>query len=182
MSDIEKSSELYAEGDELAKIAVHSKMAIDQLRTIYQMVKVKPLVPMLPLTLVRAHIKRQIVRVSGRAAFRKILELIDKYRNDRKALEEILAYSLYLYDFHRQEKVINMIESTMPIIRRLLEKHRLKLYDIWIRRARGNVAEIEVIVDRDRVDKRRIASEIRDAIMKKSGIYDLSLKIWIEST
>jgi len=181
MNKFEKSKELYEEGDKLAKIAVRTGMALDQLRKIHQMIKVKPLVDMVSLELVCAHARRQMIRVPGRAAFRKILEIINKYREDRKAIEEILTYSIYLYDFYRNEKVLNLIEVAISDMRGILRRYGLKLYDVYPKRVRGNFAEMVIITDKPPRDSARVAYDVKKVLLKKARTHNLNLKIWVKS-
>jgi len=177
----EKDRELFMEGEELAKIAVRSKMALDQLRKIYQMIRERQLIKTWPLEFVRAHIKRQMTRVSGRRGFNRILELMDKYKKDRKSLEQILAYSILLYDFYRNKHILDLIEAAEPAIRETLRKHGLSLYDLWPKHVRGNFVEIAVIIDKYPSDLGRLIMEIRNAFRKTGKISRLNLKIRIES-
>lgn len=181
MGNMEKEKSLFAKGEDLAKTIVHSRMALDQLRKIYQMVRVRPLFKPQPLEFVRAHIRRQITRVSGRAGFKRILELIDEYEDDRESLERILAYSILLYEFYRNEYVLNLIEEAEPLIREVLRKHNLNLYDIWPKHIRGNFVEVVVITDKHPRYMGKVIMEIRDAFRKTGKSFRFNLKIRIES-
>jgi len=69
---------LKMEGENLAKIAVDSRMGAKQLQTLYRLAKTKPL------AYVEAYVQRQIARalaggVRGYEGFVKALELLRKY-------------------------------------------------------------------------------------------------------
>ncbi|MEM3183385.1 MAG: hypothetical protein QXL87_02875, partial [Nitrososphaerota archaeon] len=84
----ERERELKLEGEGLAKIAVDSGMGAKQLQTLYKLVRTNPL------PFVEAYIKRQIGReVRGLNGFLKILDLCQKYANDRVSLERVLLYA-----------------------------------------------------------------------------------------
>ncbi|MBC7130573.1 hypothetical protein H5T51_05060 [Candidatus Bathyarchaeota archaeon] len=171
-----KSKELYLDGEGLARLAVNSKMSKDQLRKIYQMVKVKPLIVPISLQKIVAYIQRQMIRVPGRVAFKRILELIDKYENDRKSLEEVIGFAIYLYEYFSAYEILQVIESAIPLINDLIRRYGGTLYDVRPKHIKGSFVEVEVIVSRKPRDDWRLSSEIERVLINTSRDQGLNLK------
>jgi hypothetical protein len=167
------------EGDELARICVESGMGVDQLRKIYQLVRVRPLLDVKSLEYVQVYVQRQMTRVRGRAGFKKVLELIDKYGSVRKELEKILMFALMLYGFHREKPVLDLLEVAEPVIREVIERHGAEYRETKIK-LRGNLAVVAVKTWSFRSNRGVAANEIRHALKSKSEFSNLDVKVWIE--
>lgn len=171
---------LKSEGDELAKITVESRMAADQLRKIYQLVRVRPLLKTMPLEYVQVHVQRQMVRVRGHAGFKRVLELLGKYKTNRETLERVLMYALMLYDYHRNKPVLDLVEVAEPIIQAIIKRHSAQFNGMNIK-LRGNLAVVTVRVRRFYGSRPALANEIQRALKEKRAFSDLNVKVWIES-
>ena len=172
--------ELYNEGEELARIAVSSGMAIDQLRKVYDMVKVRPLIEPVPLPYVHAYIKRQMFRVRGRSAFKRILNLLDKYGDKRELIAKILEYTLLLYEPYRNKPVLDLIESAEPLIRGILRKRNLKLADIFGKLFGVNFIELRIKIDGYCHEKGPLIAEIQRALRGIRKFSNFRMRVRIE--
>lgn len=166
---------LKMEGEELARIAVDSGMGAKQLQTIYRLVKTKPL------AYVQAFVKRQIGRdVKGFAAFMKVLELLEKYEDNKTSFEKVLMYGVMLYDYCEKVPIINLKLTGEPVIKRIVEKHGVR-YEGTTMKRRGNSLEITVKTGRFYRNPKALAMEIERALKSKEDFSDLNMKVWIES-
>jgi len=172
--------ELYREGEKLAKTAVSSGMAVEQLRKIYDMVKIRPLIKPVPLQYIHAHTRRQMSRVKGRSAFKMILNILDKYKDDREAIAKILEYALLLYDPYRNKPVLDLIDSVEPMIRKIVTRHGLRLSDIYGRFIGRNLVELRIKIDGYCRDKASLAAEIQRLLQSNREFSDFRIRIWID--
>lgn len=89
--------ELKTKGEELAELAVKSELGAAQLRDVYYMSKTKSL------PFVEAFIQHQINRVSGRAAWEMMLDLLKDSGEDKERFSRILMYANMLRDFKERQ-------------------------------------------------------------------------------
>lgn len=155
-------------------------MAADQLRKIYELIRVRPLLKTRPLEYVQAHVQRQMVRVRGRAGFKKVLELLDKYGSNREALEKVLMYAVMLYDYYKKKPFLDLMEIAEPIVQGVIRRRGAVYRDMRIK-LRGSFAEVVVRTRGFHGNPRPIAIEIQRALKAKSEFSNLNLKVWIES-
>ena len=169
----EKSLKL--EGEELARVAVSSRMGAKQLQTIYRLVKTRPL------AFVEAFVQRQIGReVRGFAGFVKALEILKKYGGNRGALEKVLMYAVMLYDYCEKEPVLKLKAVGEPIIKQVVEGRGVEFEGATMR-LHGRNVEINVRVRRFYGNPKALAMEIEKALKAKEEFSNLNLRIWIES-
>ncbi|MEM2092136.1 MAG: hypothetical protein QXR59_02485 [Candidatus Bathyarchaeia archaeon] len=170
----EKERNLKLDGEDLAKIAVNSGMGAKQLQTVYKLVRTRPL------PFVEAYIQRQIGReVRGLNGFLKMLELYQKYANDRVSLERVLLYANMLYDYFEKQPTLKLKAACEQSIKNIVEGHGLT-YDGVSMNLRGKDLEVKVKVRGLHGPPKPLAMEIERALKGKSDFASLNLKVWIE--
>jgi len=166
---------LKSEGENLAKVAVDSRMGAKQLQTLYRLVKTRPL------AFVEAFVKRQIGRgVSGYNGFVKVLELLEKYEGERSSLEKVLMYAVMLYDYCEKEPTMKLKSVADPIVRRIVEEKGCNYNGVDMD-FQGRKLRVNVIVRRFHGNPKALASEIESALKAKEEFSSLNLRVWIES-
>ena len=161
-------------GEELARVAVDSNMGAKQLQTIYRLVKTKPL------AYVEAHLKRQLGReILGKAGFKKTLEILRDYRDDRAALEKTLMYANMLYDYVRRKSAIDLEVSVEPIIKRVLSRSGVEYRGVRIELS-GSNCRIEVKTARFYGNPGQLAGEIRKELSRNEKFSGLNLNLRIK--
>lgn len=170
----DKERRLKLEGEELAKITVDSGMGAKQLQTIYRLVKTRPL------SFVEAYIKRQIGReVRGLNGFLKMLELCQKYINDKASLERVLMYANMLYDYFEKQPTLKLKAAGEESIKSVVEGHGLT-YEGTSMDLRGRELEVRVKVKGLHGPPKPLAMEIERVLKSKNVFANLNLRIWIE--
>jgi len=165
-------------GEDLAKKAVDSGMGASQLKTVYKLVKTRPL------PFVQAHLQRQISRalersVSGLAGFQRILDVLGDYEDRKASFERILMYAVMLYPYYEKEPVLELTVSAQPVVKRIVDKTGAEFEGISMRR-QGNYLQINVRVRGFSGYAKSLAKEIEDGLKKKPGFSGLNLRVWIE--
>lgn len=173
---IEEKS-LKKEGEDLAKVAVDSGMGSKQLKTIYRLIKTKPM------AFVEAFVQRQIGReIQGYNAFLMLLDLLRKYTEEKGLLEKVLMYANMLYSYYEHEATMKLKTSAEVVIKRTVERHGLR-YDGLEIEARGNSVEFRVGVQSFHGNPRTLAMKIERALKERVSVLSkMRLRIWIEST
>ncbi|MEM0111347.1 MAG: hypothetical protein QXP86_03410 [Nitrososphaerota archaeon] len=170
----ERERELKLEGEGLAKIAVDSGMGAKQLQTLYKLVRTNPL------PFVEAYIKRQIGReVRGLNGFLKILDLCQKYANDRVSLERVLLYANMLYDYFEKEPTLKLKAACEKTIKNIVERHGLTYGGVSMN-LYGKDLEMKIRVKGLHGPPKPLAMEIEHALKGIGELANLNLKIWIE--
>jgi len=170
-----EEKELKKEGEELAKLAVESGMGIKQLRTIYKLVRTKPI------AFVQAFIQNQIGRgVLGLAAFIKTLELSQKYENDKGAFEKILMCAVMLYAYFKVAPTMNFRMACEGVVKDVVNRQGFVFEDLEIRSA-GKRIDMQVKTKHFHGNPKALAMEIEKALKSKvPELGDVFLRIWIE--
>lgn len=164
---------LKIKGENLAKIAVESKMGAKQLQTLYRLLKTRPL------AFVEAYVQRQIGReVRGYEAFVKLLEMLKKYEDKRPQLERVLMYAVMLYDYYEQEPYMNVKSVINAIAKRVVEGHGCVFDGVEMDFDRRTVT---VHVRRFHGNPKALALDIEKSFKSREELSNLNLKVWIES-
>lgn len=170
-----REKSLKSEGEDLAKVAVDSRMGATQLQTLYRLVKTRPL------AFVEAFVKRQIGRgVRGYNGFVKVLELLEKYEGEKPLLEKVLMYAVMLYDYCEKEPTMKLKSVADPIVRRIVERKRCT-YNGLDMDFQGRNLSVNVYVPRFHGNPKALASEIESALKTKEEFSSLNMRVWIES-
>lgn len=163
---------LKTEGEDLAKVAVESKMAAKQLQTLYRLVRTRPL------AFVEAYVQRQIGReVRGYESFLKTWELLKKYEDRRSQLEKVLMYAVMLYDYYEKEPVLKLKSVAYPVVRRVAERQGAILDSLDINLERQTLT---VWVRGFRGSPKMLATDIEKSLKSEKEFSALNLKVWIE--
>jgi len=170
-----EEKELKKEGEELAKLAVKSGMGAKQLQVIYRLVKTRPI------AFVQAFIQRQIGRgVRGLAAFVRILELSQKYEDDKAAFEKVLMYAVMLYDYFQVAPTMNLRMASEDIVRDVVNRQGFVFEGLEVKSA-GNRVDMQVKTRQFHGNPKALAMEIEKALKNRVPEFrDIALKIWIE--
>ncbi|MCS7119660.1 MAG: hypothetical protein NZ952_00395 [Candidatus Bathyarchaeota archaeon] len=163
-----------AEGEDLAKVSVNSGMGAKQLQTVYRLIKTKPL------PYVQAYIKRQIGRdVKGFEGFSKMLDLVEKYEEDRSSLEKVFMYAVMLYDYIEKEPILGLKAIAEPVIRRIVERRGAELQEVKMS-LRGKSLELNVKISRFNENPKLLALEIQNSLKSSPEFSSLDLRVWID--
>jgi hypothetical protein len=182
-----EEKDLKMEGENLAKIAVDSKMGAKQLHTLYRLVKIKPLAfKTKPLVFVEAYVQRQMSRalngkIQGYDGFAKTLELLKKYQDKRPELERILEYAVLLYDYCEKEPVIKLRSVVNPVVKRVMERHGC-FFEGMDLSLKANTLTVTVRARRFHENPRILASEIENSLKAREEFSSLNVRVWIKST
>ena len=161
-------------GEELTNAAVDSDMAAKQLQTIYQLVKRKPL------AFVETHLKRQMSRdIPGKAGFKKALEILNMYRDDKASLEKTLMYADMLYDYVKRKPAIDLEVSAEPIVKRVLNRRGIG-YGGLTADISGGSCRIEVKAGRFHGSPKQLSMEIMRELKNNEKFSGLNLSVWIK--
>jgi len=162
-------------GEELARVAVSSGMGAKQLQTIYKLTKTKSMV------YVQAYLKRQIGRgISGLTGFKKVVDLLEEYEDNKGAFQRIIMYAVMLYDYIEKEPVIDLTIVAEPIVKRVIERHHAVFDGVTIKLT-DDTAYINVKTKRRfHGNPKATAMEIERELKRRSEFSNLNLKIWIE--
>lgn len=163
--------ELKNKGEKLAKLAVDSQLAAKQLRSLYTLVKTRPL------PFVEAYVKRQITRVSGAEALEMVLNLLIEYRDDKSALIRLLMYTNMLYDFIERQSFEESISLVERSAQKVCEQKRCKCLRVNPPNAQGS--SFEVCVSGYYGDFKDLSMLIKKEIISCNPSFDC--KIWIAS-
>jgi hypothetical protein len=166
-----EEKDLKKEGEELAKVAVESKMGARQLRTIYISAKTKPL-PM-----VEAFIQRQIARVSGTKALEMILDLMKKHEGDKTAFLRVLMYANMLYDYYERQTAMKYRVVAEECAKKVCEQHGCRFVGLDIGTDRGQTL-LTVNVSGYRGDLKLLSPSIWQCLVHKDP--NFLGRIWIE--
>jgi hypothetical protein len=165
---------LKMEGENLAKIAVNSRMGAKQLQTLYRLVKTRPL------AFVEAFVQRQMVRVRGYEGFVKALELLKKYEDKKPQLEKVLMYAVMLYDYYEREPYMKLESAANPIVKRAVEGYGC-VFDSLDMDFDGRTLTLTVHVRRFHGNPKALASDIEKSLKNREEFSSLNLRVWIES-
>lgn len=162
---------LKKEGEDLAKIAVESKLGSKQLRTIYTLTKTKPL------PFVEAFIQHQLSRVQGTKALEKALELLKSHGEDKAALERVFMYANMLYPYYEREAAMKYKIVAEEAARRICDQQGCKYVglDVYTEKDR---TEVSVRVSGYRGDPKLLASSIGREIVHRDPKF--LGRVWIE--
>jgi hypothetical protein len=166
---------LKMEGENLAKVAVDSRMGAKQLQALYRLVKTKPL------AFVEAFVQRQIGRgVRGYEGFVKALELFKKYEDKKLQLEKVLMYAVMLYDYFEREPYMKLESAANPIVKRAVEGYGC-VFDSLDMDFDGRTLTLTVHVRRFHGNPKALASDIEKSLKNREEFSSLNLRVWIES-
>ena len=171
VSDLSEEKELKKQGEELAKIAVESRLGAKQLRTIYTLIKTKPL------AFVEAFIQHQLSRVSGTKALEAALELLRKYEGDKGSFQKIVMYANMLYDYYERQVAMKYNPLVEEIAKKICEQQRCKFLGLELSTERDRI-EIMVKVSDYRGDPKSLAYSIGQQILHRDPKFPG--RIWIE--
>jgi len=166
---------LKLKGEELARIAVSSGMGAKQLQTIYKLTKTRSL------AFVEAYVQRQIGRgIGGLAGFRKILESLQEYGDNKGAFERVLMYAVMLYDYVEKEPVMELKEVAEPIVKRVVERYGARYRGLSMNLS-GKDLQIDVDTWRSfHGNPKSLAREIEQELRNRDVFANMNLRIWIK--
>jgi hypothetical protein len=166
---------LKMEGENLAKIAVDSRMGAKQLQMLYRLAKTRPM------AFVEAFVQRQIGRgVRGYEGFVKALELLRKYEDRKPQLEKVLMYAVMLYDYYEREPYMKLESAANPIVKRTVEGCGC-IFDGLDMDFDGRTLTLTVHVRRFHGNPKALASDIEKSLKNREEFSSLNLRVWIES-
>jgi hypothetical protein len=168
---LSEEKDLKREGEELAKVAVESKLGAKQLRSIYVLAKTKPL------PFVEAFIQRQLARVSGGKALEMILDLMKKHEDNKTDFLKDLMYANMLYDFYEKKSAMEYRAVAEESASKACQQHNCKYVGLDISTERGLVA-ITIRVSGYRNDPKVLASAIWQQMIQRDPKFHG--RIWIE--
>jgi len=170
-----EEKELKKEGEELAKLAVESGMGSKQLQVIHKLGKTKSM------PFVQAFIQKQIGRgVCGLSAFARILELSQKYEDDKGVFEKILMYAVMLYDYFEAAPTMKLRMASEGIVKDVVSSQGFVFEGLDIESV-GNRVNMWVNIRNFHGNRKALAMEIEKALKSKvQGFRDIFLQVWIE--
>lgn len=166
-----EEKEIKKEGEELAKLAVESKLGTKQLRTIYTLTKTRPL-PM-----VEAFIQQQLSRVSGTEALELALDLLKKHGEDKATFSKVLMYANMLYPYYERQSTMKYRVVAEDSAKKICERQGCKYSGLDVSIERNRVV-IRVKVSGLRRDPKFLASDIEQEIVQREP--NFPGRVWIE--
>jgi len=164
----------YRVGKDLAKTAVDSDMGAKQLQTIYQLAKTRPL------AFVKAHLQRQMGRdIPGKAGFKKALEILEKYIDDKAGFEKSMMYAIMLYDHEKRKPSIELELAAEPIVKRVLNSRGIE-YDGLTIDLSGRNCRVDVKTRRFHGSPKQTSMEIERELRRNEKFSGLNLNVWIK--
>jgi len=167
-----EEKEIKKMGEELAKVAVESRLGAKQLRTIHTLTKTKPL------PLVEAHIQHQLGRgLSGADALKMSLDCLRKLVEDKATFQKVLMYANMLYPYYERQAAMNYAVAAEEGARRACERQGCRYMGLDVSSERDRIV-IKVKVSGLRRDPKFLASDIEREIIQSDPKFPG--RVWID--